>query len=187
LNNVVPKSGNESGNIEKRESDLPRVHRVFLIGTCHDYQLRGEFSKVTSNQRDGFIAMLRDLTKRNAICGIGEEMNKEGLKRHFCLAESFARQVADELGIEHRYCDPDSATRKRLGIPESEAGWPQRERYWLEQLQALNRFPALFIMGAEHFESFRDLLRQAGFEAIEVERDWVPSDFVPDEECNGDF
>ena len=132
--------------------------------------------------------MLRNVISRNKIRGISEEMNREALrKKHFCPDESFACQLADELGIEHRYCDPDTATRNKLFIPEGKEGYPQRERYWLEQLQTFDRFPVLFIMGADHFQSFGDLLRQSGFEVVKVERDWVPSDFVTDEELERRF
>ena len=62
--------------------------------------------------------------------------------------------------------------------PEDEEGYPERERYWLEQLRTFDRFPVLSIIGAKHFDSFRDLTTQSGFEAVEVVRDWVPSDFV---------
>jgi hypothetical protein len=61
-------------------------------------------------------------------------------------------------------------------MPEGKEGYPKRERYWLEQLQTFDRFPALFIMGR-----FRDLLRQSGVEVVEAECDWAPSDFVTDE------
>jgi hypothetical protein len=111
----------------------------------------------------------------------------ESLRKWRCNDHSIARQLADELGIEHRYCDPDTATRAALFIPKDKEGYPQRERYWLEQLQTFNAFPTLFIMGAGHFESFRDLLIQSGFEALEIEWDWVPSDFVSDEELERRF
>jgi hypothetical protein len=163
------------------------MRKVVLLGTNHRYQMFGELSPVTPTQFEEFIAMVRDVIARNGIRSIGEEMNKESLKKHFCRGESFTYQVAQELGIEHRYCDPDSATRKSLSIPEGEEGWPKREQYWLERLQTFNEFPAMFIMGARHFKSFRNLLRQSGFEAIEVERDWVPSDFVTDEEVERRF
>ena len=155
--------------------------KVFLIGTYHRYQMRGGFFSVTSSQWEEFIAMLRNVIFQNGLCSIAEELNKEDLKRHFCPDESSACQLADELGVEHRYCDPDTATRNKLSIPEGKEGHPKREQYWLEQLQSFNRFPGLFIMGADHFESFRDLLRQSGFEVVEVERDWVPSDYSEDD------
>ena len=131
--------------------------------------------------------MLRNVISRNKIRGVAEEMSKEVLKRRLCPDESFACQLADELGVGHRYCDPDTATRKKLSIPNGKQGHAKRERYWLEQLQTFDRFPALFIMGADHFESFRDLLRQSGFEVVELERDWVPSDYVTDDELERRF
>jgi hypothetical protein len=52
------------------------VRKVFLVGTCHDYQLLGEFSKVTKAQLDEFIEMLRDVIERDRIRSTGEEMTK---------------------------------------------------------------------------------------------------------------
>jgi len=118
--------------------------------------------------------VLRHLIARNEIRGIAEEMNKESLKRHFCPDESIAFQLAQELGIGHRYCDPDTATRAERSIEKG--NFEKRELYWLEQLQTFDGFPALFIMGADHFESFKNLLIQSGFQVCEVCRDWVPSD-----------
>jgi hypothetical protein len=142
------------------------VRKVFLIGTNHRYQMLGELFTVTQSQREESIPMLRDLLKRNEIRAIAEEMNKESLRKHFCRDESFACQVADALGIGHRYCDPDTATGEALSIPRGKEGNPGKERYWLEQLQTFHRFPALFIMGADHFESFRNLLMQSVFKPL---------------------
>jgi hypothetical protein len=160
------------------------MRKAFLIGTNHRYQILGELARVTSSQWDEFIEMLRNVISRNGIRGIAEEMSKESLrKKHFCRVESFACQLAEELGIAHRYCDPDTATRAALSITDFE----RRERYWLEQLQSFDGFPAVFILGSEHFESFENLLKHSGFETVEVVRDWVPSDYVPDDELEQRF
>jgi hypothetical protein len=50
-----------------------------------------------------------------------------------------------------------------------------RERYSLEGLQSFDGFPALFMLGANHFANFMDLLKQSGFQVFEVVRDWKPS------------
>jgi hypothetical protein len=72
--------------------------------------------------------------------------------------------------------------RKALSIPGGKEGDRKREQYWVEQLQTFDGFPALFILGADHFESFKELLIHSGFHVFEAARDWVPSDYVVDGE-----
>ena len=123
---------------------------------------------------------MRDVTSdtiaRNGIRGIAEEMNIEGLRKWGCQEHSIGYQLARELGIPHDYSDPDEPTRKALSIEKGKQGDPERERYWLERLQSLfDKFPVLFILGANHFERFTSLLTQSGFQVFEVVRDWKPS------------
>jgi len=47
-----------------------------------------------------------------------------------------------------------------------------REHYWLEQLQEFNRWPVLFICGAEHSLPFFDLLQANNIDAILLAKDW---------------
>jgi hypothetical protein len=91
----------------------------------------------------------------------------------------FACQLAEELGIAHRYCDPDKPTRDPRSIPEGKEGHPKRERNWVRATaKPLIDLQCFSLWGADHFESFRDLLRESRFEAVEVVRDWVPSDYA---------
>jgi hypothetical protein len=119
-------------------------------------------------------AMIRAVIARHGIRGIAQEMSPEGVHA-LQKTGSVGFSLCRELGLAHLYCDPDAATREALFIPKGEEGNPKRERYWLEQLQAFAGFPALFILGANHFESFKNLLTQSGFQVIEIVRDWEPS------------
>jgi hypothetical protein len=133
------------------------------------------FTAVTQSQFEEFIEMLRDTIARNGIRGIAEQMNIEGLRKWGCQEHSIGCQLARELGMAHDYSDPDEPTRKALSIEKGKQGDPERERYWLERLQSFDKFPVLFILGANHFERFTSLLTQSGFQVFEVVRDWKPS------------
>jgi hypothetical protein len=145
------------------------MRKVFLVGTGHDYQMRTAFTEVSDHQFEEFIETLRGLIVQNGIRGIAEEMSIEILRNWRCTEPSIACQLAKELCIEHRYCDPDKATRQKLSIDDFE----KRERHWLEQLTTFDRFPALFICAADHFASFKNLLNQSGFSVVEVAPDWM--------------
>ena len=48
---------------------------------------------------------------------VAEEMSEEAV-RDRGRQESIALRVARQLGLAHRYCDPETAARDRLGIRE---------------------------------------------------------------------
>jgi hypothetical protein len=147
-----------------------RKRKVFLIGVNHEFQMVGRFTAVSEEQFEKFRIMLRDLIKQHGIRGIGEEMNVEALHK-WGSGPSIACELANELGIAHRYCDADTASRKK-------EGYPGKERYWLEQLEVFDGFPAFFIMGADHVDNFNNLLRESGFETQVVVRDLESIGFI---------
>jgi hypothetical protein len=50
-----------------------------------------------------------------------------------------------------------------------------RERHWIEELTSLSIFPVLFVLGADHIDSFGILLREHGFTPSTLAGDWQPS------------
>lgn len=151
-------------------SGLP-MRWIYLIGTDHRYQAGFAFGVGAAVFRE-FREFLRGTIARHNLRGIAEEMSVEALQRvslGLC-SRSLAFDLAAELGLCHRYCDPERATRQARGIVSAQ----DRERYWIERLEAFDRFPALFIAGSEHVDSFKRLLREAGFQPFVVARDWEP-------------
>lgn len=170
---------------------------VYIIGTHHHFQTTWQNDRqppqVPETQIRAFKALLQDACTRYPIRAIAEEMNLEALANDH-QSESTCKQVADRLGLPHRYCDPDTETRNRLGIPEGNpdihmaaffagddpaarirrfrAEHEKRERYWLEQLKSLNILPSLFICGASHAGPFAALVAECGFESKLLCRDW---------------
>lgn len=144
---------------------------VYLLGTCHEYQLG---SRPLSGSSDEDFAEFRKLLhgyiESHAIRSVAEEMSLEALKKHLATGDSLPCLLAEELGLIHRYCDPDQATRKVRSIVTPQ----QREAYWIEQLRLIPIFPVLFIVGADHIESFARLLSESGFQPVKLENDWKP-------------
>ena len=127
---------------------------------------------------------------------IAEELSEEAMQR--CgVKESIGQKVAQEFGIEHRFCDPTSEERESLGIPseaelkerlglgrllndaelrrldeEKEKYWPIRERFWLDRIRNALGQVVLFICGDSHVDSFRRLLQSEGVEVKVLSRHW---------------
>ena len=146
---------------------------VYLVGTRHDYQ------RVGNPGSEQFRAFIAGACQERKIRAVGEEESFESLSRSGATT-SVSKQVADSLHIEHRYCDPSIEEQRALGIPhpgkvglaafspvcdyyeedpEVREADAIRERTWLEQIVALNLWPALFVCGANHTASFVTLLQ----------------------------
>lgn len=160
--------------------------KIVLIGTDHNYQ------KSRSEGSAEFRTYVEKLCDQYGIAAIGEEMSEDALK---AAPQSVCHQMALSNGLAHRYCDPDQRQRAALNIideghPVALAQmyrWSQekvdneirtlraiRERYWLDQMIALDIWPALFVCGAEHVRYFRDLAEENGIEVIVAADDWEP-------------
>jgi hypothetical protein len=150
------------------------MRAVYLIGVNHKYQL-GLNSIVPVDAKPEDFEEFRDLLRTTVvgqnIQGIGEEMSVGGLRRHFVQGDSVPFAFAAEVSLPHRYCDPDAETRQRLGIASAQ----DRETYWIQEIISFDRFPLLFILGADHMNSFQSLLTVSGFLPLVVARDWEPS------------
>jgi len=163
--------------------------QVYIIGTSHPYQIADcDFAPADVG---AYRNLLQEACSRHNIRAIAEEMSREGLKGGTSLAEDLCQQ----LGLRYRACDPDSEEREQLGIWNEglvriralQEGWDnatfndairieyrKREEYWLQQLQALDVWPVLFICGANHAASFQQLLSESNVETKVLAQDWGP-------------
>ncbi len=144
------------------------MRKVYLIGTTHKYQCgRAKLAQVhpTSRHIKDFKELLRSTIKLHSIIAIGEEMSKDALIKRRVPGESIPCDLAAEIYVAHRYCDADTKARQSMGPDPMNK---KREKYWFEQLIDFNMFPILFILGADHVESFQDLLSSLDFEAYVV-------------------
>jgi hypothetical protein len=138
-----------------------------------------------------FAQYLKEQAKKLKITLIAEEANEEGLCKY--KAKTCAgRDVSKELGIKHRFCDPNSSERKDIGIPseyeireqlglgheitlspdkanrlteEEKKFWPRREQFWFDKIRDKTDEPIIFICGSAHLESFKLLLTNKGCKA----------------------
>jgi hypothetical protein len=169
------------------------VRPVWIIGTRHDYQrLR---LGITDPGPEEFRAVLTAICSRKDVRAIGEEMTLEGLKTTGAY-DSVSKQVADALGILHRYCDPSSEERRAIGIIDGDPivesrlwapcdeqnfkaevrdSYNKRRGHWLEHLLQLNVWPLLFVCGANHAEPFRKRLQADGIDAHVLFANWAPN------------
>ncbi len=164
---------------------------VYILGTRHEYQLNTD--KCEPSATEEFSLYLGSLCRLHGIEAIGEEMSISVLEEHK-IEQSIPAIFAKSFGnLPHKYCDPDHAVQKRMGIKlpiemimlAKQENWSKekfetldwnndlkREPYWLCQIQDLNLWPLLFICGMKHVESFRKLLSVATFTVHIVNNTW---------------
>jgi hypothetical protein len=154
------------------------MRAVYLIGVNHQYQDGpnrdwGPMLRANATTQDftEFRDLLGDVIARHGIRGVAEEMSLCALRKRRVRGDSLPCCLAAELGLPHRYCDPDAKTQEARGGMSDE----QRQQYWIEELIIFDTFPVLFIVGAKHTESFNGLLIDSGFQPFVVESNWEPS------------
>lgn len=135
---------------------------------------------------------------------VAEEQSQEALGQKI----SIPQRIAQERGIEHRFCDPNTAQRTAMGYRDrmaigqdiffSDEGWvlspaeidakagaieiaryfPMRERFWLEKLNDCLHLEIGFVCGDGHVEGFVKLLDSKGI----THRIWAREIGVNDED-----
>jgi hypothetical protein len=173
---------------------------IYLIGTSHRYQLR---ARDADRDIDEFVVYLTRAATRFKVCAITEEMCLESVQQAG-VAESVCQKLSQSLGIPHLYCDPDMAERAALGMdltdPNTAASevflsiqgrsarrklaemtharlrtlFEPREKEWLRRLKALDRFPVLFVCGANHVVAFHEIVTKSGLSINLLSKDWMP-------------
>lgn len=167
---------------------------VSLIGVDHIVQYTNDYSDKSLIK--SFSQYLVERAKQLKITLMAEEFNKEVLLMSNATACT-ARDVAEDLGIEHRFCDPTSSEREQVGIPsqrkikeqlgfkgllkdkekkrvdEEESKYHlKREQFWLDKIRDKAHEPIIFICGDNHLESFKALLINKGFEVTILGKNW---------------
>jgi hypothetical protein len=166
---------------------------VLVLGTDHRFQRHSpDFPEVHHQQ---FAAYIAAAASNNGITALAEENSIAALAESN-IPRSVIEEIACELGLKHRYCDPDMEVRGRLGIFQENqiriSAFPKqlcevevqrrlnesmraREAYWLSELIKFNEWPVLFVCGANHSMPFIDLLRGNGFDYQLLAQDWMVS------------
>lgn len=169
---------------------------LHIIGVAHRAQSRRPGTEETQAQQDFFRCLTQTIQDVHPTV-VGEEDSEEALAERHEI--SIAEELADEEGIEHRFCDPNRGQRQALhyrdgqeleleifwtddeGLPNDEIHlkaraiefgryFPIRERFWLGQLGGCRDRNAVFICGNAHIEGFVALLDREGVRYRIVER-----------------
>lgn len=159
-----------------KEGDLGTIH---LIGIDHVVQ-HLKTNPVTKK----FKSYLTDQVSNLKITLLAEEWNEDYCHRNE-VKKSTVKEVADEIGLEHRYCEMRNADReardlysdtevkarfKREGNTDKdelsktiEDIHRKREQHWYSQIKDVVRSrDIIFVCGGQHLESFESLLKQNG-------------------------
>ena len=158
---------------------------IYIIGTRHDLQYTGASGRGdpadVEKSRIKFEAYLHDKALELRPRLIGEEFLQSVLTTKG--AQSIAKSVSDNLGIEHRFCDLDSDERRLKGISgcgiehlppeEAEESNRIREACWLENISDRLGSTIIFVCGSSHVSSFGKLLESNGHETKVLHLDWA--------------
>lgn len=162
--------------------------KIILIATGHKIQCG------TSSPRDSDrLCELAERIVLEAGCSlVAEEMSEDARDAEFGVGSTVPEKVAKKLGVKHLFCDPDSSERQSLGVKSRNeilleaffsdgdtdddveieemvrASYRIRESSWLKKLKEANEDGVLFILGANHLQSFSEMLRLSGIEVSAV-------------------
>jgi hypothetical protein len=167
------------------------VRRVVIVGPGHSYHV-----PPNGPAADEFRAFLSRICHAHQVQAIAEELSQEALAANWKVAKSLCHELADAMRVSHRYCDLNTAQRNAAGVraPQDDQldgiynRWsPEktneeirnsqsiRERHWKEKLLNLDKWPVLFVCGADHVLPFQRLLSENGLSVEIAAHDWEPS------------
>lgn len=154
---------------ERAETELAHqfgLYRIYLVGVDHQVQHNGptmipEREKAISD----FCHFLEATAKEFRISLMAEEFNEDALEMSLAT-KSTVQQIAERLGLKHKYCDPTKNTRTQLGLHNDR---DLREEYWLSCLNDyVEAERILFVCGAEHLGTFHQKLTLKGLPAMKL-------------------
>jgi hypothetical protein len=152
---------------------------LFIIGIAHRAQARKPNADKTEAQRE-FTSCVKRTIEKVRPAFIAEEDSAEALAERGEV--SIAKEIADGMGIEHRFCDPTREQRSAIGYRDGQSleieifmrdqeglsddeirniaraieigvYFPIREQFWLERLDGCHDNDAIFICGDGHIKS----------------------------------
>jgi len=157
---------------------------IYLIGTNHELQHNAKPFRIDEPEalsaREKFKEYLEDLCSHYRFDLIAEESCEELLKLK--STESTVKEISDNFGIEHKFCDPDIQQRLELGLPgHGTAELPSgerfkfhkvREEFWIGKLSRDLERKILFICGAEHIDLFMKLIESMNIKVKVLNSYW---------------
>jgi len=140
------------------------MREVYLFGVNHhNYQFPDSkfIAHASQEERDKFRHSLVTAISHYGIRGIAEEMSEEALEKRSISGGSMLYRFAFKMCLPYHLCDLDP-----------HAPNDQRRLIWSSELNGFNTFPVLFVLGADHVDSFERLLSKSGFQPVIIVRDW---------------
>jgi hypothetical protein len=175
---------------------------IFIIGTDPYFQV-STTPKRAGGGKAGLIKFQRYLSataKRLAAAMIAEEASEEWVSEQGSGAWSVPLRVAQQLGIRHRFCDPDTSERHVLGLRSTGELWDKantismrtgrdivaiwreevsdslhaREDFWINRIKVrgYRKMTIIYVPAAFHVETFKATLVANGIDACIHCRDW---------------
>jgi len=135
---------------------------VLLVGIEH--QIQSFNPNFAIPPKDILFHQFKDYLKQTAfefkVKVLAEEFSTEALEKNY-VEKSITKEVADEIGVEHIFCDPTTEEREKYGIDNTDTD--KREMFWIKRLQQTNNEPILFICGESHLPTFPSKLKSEGY------------------------
>lgn len=143
---------------------------LYLIPVNHGVQYYGGYGN-DEDEQARFKKFLIGFVNKNEIDLIAEEFNEDAVEA-WNADGATCEDVADECDVEHRFCDPGLEERKELRVAADDMdgdGWDVREKYWFSQIkdELYDNETIVFVCGADHVDSFTQLLSDEGYEDVE--------------------
>lgn len=176
---------------------------IHIIGTSHSLQVWSDLRRANTEEAtrirafEAYIALAVTAVRAEAIA---EESSADFVACHVG-GTSVALGVAERMGLQHVYCEPDRSERLARGLRfggdllvharaiaqstgeneddvwkrEVRAQFQAREAFWIERLElhGCASIHVIFVCGADHAESFAASLRAAGIAASIYCPDWT--------------
>ena len=151
---------------------------IYIIGTRHSLQVwtdlvrKGGSLDASLQEVEAFENYLLNSAQSLKADIIAEEASDESVAA-YTGGSSVPKDVAAQLGIEHLFCDPDTAQRQSIG-KVGEKLHAAREAVWLARLEGCdpNNKSVIFVCGANHVNAFKDRLHSKQILAEIYCADW---------------
>ncbi len=162
----------------QRGDNEPTTFRSALMEECEKYKIMAIAEEI-DNGLDTVASVLA--ADRNIEYLYADPDQKERAKRGILSDCRF--DIVCEYGDRYPQikCWPSEPSVENLPAEvwreydrRTNESYRMREQIWLEKIISFNKWPLLFICGADHFQEFVKLLRASGHHVIESHKDWEP-------------
>jgi hypothetical protein len=140
---------------------------IYLIGVDHIIQYNGHVNNYKEVAIREFQNYLREQIHTTGAMVLAEEFSDEALRINN-VSTTTVKQVADEVCVQHLFCDLGRQERTQLQIVSLE----EREDYWLKQLAPFRACEMLFVCGDDHVSTFQKKLTAEGLASCILSTGW---------------